>query len=258
MRVETNIQTEDAVGIIAGIIADESERECGLNEHIRKMLEELAEPKFQKFSSSLIPNIPSESVLGVRLPALRKIAKRIAKSDWRSYLADARDDSFEEIVLQGMVIGYAKAELPEVQQYITEFVPKINNWSVCDSFCSGLKVARAHPLEMWEFIMPYVKSDKEYEIRFGIVMMLFYYIDETHISEALNLLDAVRHESYYVKMAAAWAISIYYVSFPVETLEYLKRCKLDDFTYNKALQKIIESRQVDDDTKKRIRSMKRI
>lgn len=233
------------------------ENQYGINEHIRQTLEELAEPKFQKFSSSLIPNIPSDSVLGVRLPALRKIAKKIAKSDWRSYLANARNDSFEEIMLQGMVIGYAKAELLEIQQYIAEFVPKIDNWSVCDSFCTGLKITKEYPQEMWEFILLYVKAEEEYEIRFGIVMMLFYYIDEGHVKEALSLLDAVSHTSYYVKMAAAWAISIYYISFPVETLDYLEYCRLDDFTYNKALQKIIESRQVDDETRRKIRAMKR-
>lgn len=244
----------------ADMVQDKKETlviQYGINESIRKTLEELAEPKFQKFSSSLIPNIPSESVLGVRLPALRKIAKKIAKADWRSYLADARNDSFEEIMLQGMVIGYVKAELSEIQGYIAEFVPKIDNWSVCDSFCSGLKIARTYPQEMWEFIQPYVKAKEEYDIRFGVVMMLFYYVDETHRSEALDLLDHIHQESYYVKMAVAWAVSIYYLSFPKETLEFLEHCHLDDFTYNKALQKIIESKQVEDDTRREIRARKR-
>lgn len=254
MQVIDSMRITDA----AQVKTDRVENEYGINGHIRNMLEELAEPKFQKFSSSLIPNIPPSSVLGVRLPALRKIAKKIAKADWRSYLANARDDSFEEIMLQGMVIGYVKAELPELQSYIARFVPKINNWSVCDSFCSGLKIARTYPQEMWEFIIPYVESQKEYYIRFGVVMILFYYVDEEHRREALGLLEAICHESYYVKMAAAWAVSIYYLSFPKETLEFLNSCNLDDFTYNKALQKIIESRQVDDDTRRKIRAMKRI
>ncbi len=228
-----------------------------VNDEIKQQLKSLAEPDFQKFSSSLIPNIPSESILGVRIPKLRRIAKQIAKSDWRAYLAGARDDSFEEIMLQGMVIGYAKAGLPEIQKAIAWFIPKIDNWSVCDSFCTGLKVAKEHPDAMWEFIVPYVRSGQEYGIRFGIVMMLLYYVDRIHMGEAFRLLDAVKQDSYYVKMAIAWAVSFYYLSFPQETLEFLKECSLDDFTYNKALQKITESRKVSADTKARIRKMKR-
>lgn len=227
------------------------------NDELRSLLETLAEPDFQRFSSSLIPNISSDRVLGVRLPKLREIAKQIARADWRTYLAQATDSSFEETMLQGMVIGYAKDGLSEIQKYIAWFVPKIDNWSICDSFCTGLKVAKAYPDEMWEFVVPYVKSDREYAIRFGVVMLLTYYVDTKHRKDAMDLLEAVRHESYYVKMAVAWAISIYYVNFPKETLEFLLHCSLDDFTYHKSLQKITESRQVDADTKKQIRSLKR-
>lgn len=231
---------------------------CGnINNELRKVLESLAEPEFQRFSSRLIPNIPPKSVLGVRLPKLRRIAKQIAKSDWRTFLEKAQDSSFEEVMLQGMVIGYAKAELPELQRWIAWFIPKIDNWSVCDSFCSGLKAAKSNPEEMWDFIVSYVQSEQEYGIRFGIVMMLFYYVDSVHIEEAFRLLDAVEHDSYYVKMAAAWAVSIYYLSFPEETLEFLKDCSLDDFTYNKSLQKITESRKVSGAVKEQIRRMKR-
>lgn len=227
------------------------------NDEIRELLESLAEPDFQKFASSLIPNIPSESVLGVRLPRLRKIAKQIARSDWRDYLDKAQDLSFEETMLQGMVIGYVREPLQEIKRRIAWFVPKIDNWSVCDSFCSGLKITKDYPDEMWEFIVPYVQSDKEYGIRFGVVMILFYYVDSVHMEEAFRLLDAVQYDSYYVKMAVAWAVSIYYLSFPKETLAFLSGCSLDDFTYNKSLQKITESKKVNADTKEEIRRMKR-
>lgn len=237
---------------------NQKQTDCGglTNCAIRKKLEELSEQDFQRFASSLIPNIPSESVLGVRLPVLRKIAKQIAKADWRGYLACASDASFEEIMLQGMVIGYARTELAVIQRYIAWFIPKIDNWSVCDSFCSGLKVAKAYPEEMWDFVLSYVRSDQEYGIRFGAVMLLNYYVDEMHWKEALAALEEIRHESYYVKMAAAWAVSVFYLKFPKETEEFLENCELDVFTYNKALQKIMESKKIDDDTRRRIRAMK--
>lgn len=224
---------------------------------LRERLENLAEPEYQRFSSSLIPNIGAERVLGVRLPNLRKIAKEIAKGDWREYLKVARDDSFEEVMLQGMVIGYAKTELSEMLIYIEEFLPKIDNWSVCDSFCTGLKVTKQYPDEIWRFIIPYLKDTRPYYIRFGVVMLIDYYIDKEHIDAALQYLDSIHHEDYYVKMAVAWAVSMYYVKLPEETLKYLKENHLDDFTYNKALQKITESLKVDNETKQMIKNMKR-
>ncbi|HWR40530.1 MAG TPA: DNA alkylation repair protein [Patescibacteria group bacterium] len=222
---------------------------------IKQQLMELAEEKYRVFSSGLLPNI--NNVLGVQLPLLRKIAKKITKTDWREYLKTAADDTFEEIMLQGMVIGYVECSVEERLSYIQGFVPKINNWSVCDSFCTGLKFTKENMEQVWAFLQPYVRSDQEFGMRFAIVMLLFYYIDEDHIRSVLEILDSIRYEGYYVKMAVAWAVSTCYVKLPAQTLPYLKNNHLDAFTYNKALQKITESLCVDKDTKIRIRAMKR-
>lgn len=222
---------------------------------IREQLLELANEEYQKFSSALIPNI--NNVMGVRLPELRKLAKMIAKGDWRSYLEDAESEYFEEVMLQGMVIGYVKADIEEILVYVTAFVPKIDNWSLCDSFCVGLKFTIKHMKRVWDFLQSYLNSDKEYEIRFGVVMLLNFYIKEEYIEQVLLRLDTIQHDGYYVKMAVAWAISMCYVKQPDATMIFLSSNSLDDFTYNKALQKITESFRVDQDTKRIIRSLKR-
>ncbi|WCF10824.1 DNA alkylation repair protein [Paenibacillus thiaminolyticus] len=222
---------------------------------IRAQIMALADEKYRQFSASLIPNI--NNVVGVRLPELRKLARNIAKGDWRAYLAQADSDYFEEVMLQGMVIGCAKADVEEILHHIAAFVSKIDNWSVCDSFCSGLKITSLHKERVWEFIQPYLESDREYNIRFGVVMLLNYYIDELHIHGVLERLDRITHEGYYVKMAVAWAVSICFVKLPDITMDYLRSNSLDDFTYNKALQKITESYRVAPETKALIRSMKR-
>ena len=222
---------------------------------IHEQLLALSEPEFQKFSSSLLPG--TNNILGVRLPALRKLAKKIAKGDWRAYLASEEDRSFEEIILQGMVIGYVRADLPELLERIAAFVPKIDNWSVCDSFCSGLKIARKEPEAIWDFLQPYLHTEREFEARFGVVMLLFYFIEDLHIRRVLALLDQIPSKEYYARMAVAWAISICFVRFPALTMEYLKtENSLDDFTYHKALQKITESNCVNRETKAVIRRMK--
>lgn len=228
-----------------------------MNTELKKELLELAEPDYQQFNSRLIPNIEPDTILGVRLPALRKIGARLAKGDWRAYLEAARDDSFEEIMLQGIVIGCAKMDFPELLTYVQWFLPKIDNWAVCDCFCGGLKKVKNHREEMRPLIEQCLADDRAYFIRFGAVMLMDYYMDEAEVERALALLDAVCHEDYYVKMAVAWTISIYYVHFPAKVMPYLMNNHLDDFTYHKALQKIIESRRISKEEKERIRSMKR-
>lgn len=221
-------------------------------EEIRKQLEALSEEKFRKFSTALLPGV--ENMLGVRLPLLRKLSRTLAK-DWRGYLETARDDSFEETMLQGMVVGCADMELTERFEQIAAFVPKINNWSVCDSFCAGLHFAKDHQAEVWEFLKKY-RCGTEFEIRFALVMMIYYFLTVEYVSKVLLALDG-QHQGYYVKMAQAWAVSMCYVRFPALTEEFLEQCSLDDFTYHKALQKITESNSVDAETKKNIRSKKR-
>lgn len=225
------------------------------NENISQQLEELAEDYYRVFSSGLLPN--TDNILGVRLPLLRKIAGQLAKDNWQAYLQTAQDDSFEELMLQGMVIGCVKCPLEDRLVYIQAFVSKIDNWSVCDSFCTGLKFTRENMDRVWGFLRPYIDSEKEFEVRFAVVMLIFYYIDAVHINKVLGILDAVRHEGYYAKMAVAWAVSICYIQFPDVTMGYLENNCLDDFTYNKALQKVTESLKVDKETKKQIRAMKR-
>lgn len=222
---------------------------------IRNQLMKLTEEDYQKFSSKLLPNI--DNILGVRLPAIRKIAKEIAKGDWREYIENAKDDYFEEIMLQGMVIGNVPCDVDERLLLIGNFVPKIDNWSVCDSFCNGLKFTLKNKEEVWQFLKSYYNSTEEYELRFAVVMLLNYYIDNKNINKVLEILDHIDHGGYYVKMAVAWAVSACYIKLPDVTELYLKENNLDKFTYNKALQKITESYRVDKDTKKVIRSMKR-
>lgn len=222
---------------------------------IREQIFELADEEYQKFQSKLCPGI--DNIVGVRIPLLRKLAKEIAKGNWREYMKYAQDEYYEEVMLQGMVLGYVKADIEEVLSYITDFVPKIDNWSVCDSFCVGLKFTKTNMERVWDYIQPYLESKQEFEMRFGIVMLLDFYIEEDYIDRVLILLDEVKHEAYYVKMAVAWAISICYIKFPEKAMKYLNNNTLDDFTYNKGLQKITESLRVDKETKQLIKSMKR-
>ena len=222
---------------------------------IRERLLALSEESYRTFSARLLPDYVR--LMGVRLPALRRLAKEIARGDWRAWLDTADSAYFEEILLQGMVIGCAKADMDEVLLRTKAFIPLIDNWSVCDSFCSGLKMTRTHREQVWAFLQPYFFSKLEFEVRFAVVMGIFYFIDEDYLGRLLDTLDAVRQEGYYAKMAVAWAVSICYVHYPEETAAYLKQCTLDSFTFRKAIQKIGESQAVPQLKKEEIHHIER-
>lgn len=228
---------------------------------IREELVSMADEKYRVFQSKLLPG--TNHLIGVRLPELRKLAKRIAKEYGATYLdvALARQpekELFEEIMLQGMIIGYMKEDISDIFSYTERFVPKIDNWSVCDSFCSGFKYAVTYREEVWEWLQQFLEAEEEFAVRFGIVMLLNYYIDERYLERLFAIFDTVHQDGYYVKMAVAWAVSICYTKYPTQTMDYLKKNELDDFTYHKALQKIVESRCVSDQEKADIRLMRHI
>ena len=225
-----------------------------MEQSLRQLLEAMAEEEYRAFASKLIPNV--RTMLGVRLPKLRKLAQRLAQGNWQAYLDTAAEDTFEEMMLQGMVIGAVQAPPSQIFPYVARFVPKIDNWSVCDSFCAGFKLPKTCPLECWDFLLPYFEDQREFPLRFAIVMLLFYYIDDSHFGQALALLDSVSHEGYYVKTAVAWAVASCHAFRPQETMDYLRRCRLDAFTYQKALSKIIESRVTDNENRALARAMR--
>lgn len=215
-----------------------------------------AQEDFKKFMSPLIPNI--DNVLGVRLPVLRKIAKEIYKNgEWEDFVKQTDCRYMEEIMLQGIVIGLIKKSPEEILGFVKNFVPKIDNWAVCDTFCNSIKFTNKNKKLVWQFIQPYFKSQEEYDIRFGYVMLLTYFIDDDYIDSVLDLVDNFKDERYYARMAAAWALSICYVKQPEKTFKYLNSSRLDNWTFNKSIQKICESLRVDKDTKNMLKCLKR-
>lgn len=221
---------------------------------LREQLLNMAEPGYRDFHAALVPGVGN--ILGIRLPLLRGIAREIARGDWRAFLAGDDVLYYEERMLRGLVIGYARCTPGEKLEYVARFVPEIDNWAVCDCFCWRLKAAERTP--MWDFIQPYFHAEREYELRFAVVMALGNFVDVEHLEKLLELLGGIRHEGYYARMGVAWAVSVCFIKFPERTMRWLREaCPLDDWTFNKSLQKIVESYRVTDADKAAVRAMKR-
>lgn len=220
---------------------------------------ELASKGNKTFTESLHPGVPN--ILGVKIPALRSLAKRIVASGWERYLESAGTYYMEERILQGLVLGYIHPDdtVECYLQRVTQFVHIINSWSVCDtfSFAGGSSYVNQHKQAFWSYVKQWMRQKGEYEIRFGVVMSLKYFVDEEHVAELLTCLDQIASESYYARMAVAWAVAECFIKFPAYTMNYLHQSNLDNFTYNKALEKITESYRVAMSDKEVIKRMKR-
>ena len=223
---------------------------------IRLQLLSCAQEDYKQFSSKLLPGV--KNILGVRLPVLRKIAKQIYISENHQQFILSDDEEFmEELMIKGMIIGLIQNNNEAVIKLVKNFIPKINNWSVCDSFCASLKFAKNNKDIVWQFIRPYFKSDKQFEVRFAVVMFLNYFVEEKYIKQAFELFDLIKQKGYYAQMAIAWAISICFINYEEKTIEYLKISKLDDWTYNKAIQKCLESSRISKGKKLFLKKFKR-
>ncbi len=223
-------------------------------EKTQKQLFDLSEEKYRKFSASLIPNIAN--VLGVRIPVLRKVAKQICDNEeWEKYVAKM-PKYMEEAIIQAIIIG-AKAKSPKDFDMIEKFVVKIDNWAVCDCFCSSLKMVKKYKEETFDFLLKYLNSKKEFEVRFALVVLLDYFVDEKYLGQIFNILNSFCHNGYYAQMAAAWLGSVCFVEFPDETFEYLKNSKLDKTTFNKTIQKIRESYRVEKSVAAKLQTLKK-
>lgn len=270
-----------------------------MRKEIRDRISEYAENEYRDFSAALIPG--AKPLLGVRLPKLREIAKEIAKGDWRSEVAYAEgeyaDAYFEETMLRGMIIGYGTAKKDVTQsegiQYLEQFIPMIDDWSVCDSFCNSFSFANKHRDAVWEVLRKYLYSGKEFEVRVALILLLSQYLKydsdnkklprnrsvsmaaleknpgnmkrsaETkkrfpYIDKILSTLNREFPQGYYARMAAAWLLAEAFVCFPYEVNEMLANdCRTDKQTYNKALQKIRESLNPDAEVKEYMKTLKK-
>lgn len=226
-----------------------------MREKIIKQLMALQDLKYREFHSGLCPR--TENIIGVRIPEQRKIAKELIKDDFRKFLAEVKNEFYEETMIEGIVIAMAPMSLDDRMEYLTRFVPKIDNWAVCDSVCASFKLLPKERDTYWNFVLTYRGSVREFELRFMLIMMLDLFLDDEHLQQIFTIIDTLRTEAYYVNMATAWLVAEAFTKYRDETLRFLQDNHLSRFTHNKAIQKACESYRVDTDDKILLRSMKR-
>lgn len=221
---------------------------------LRSRLQVMAEPDYRDFSAALIPGC--NNMLGIRIPALRALAKELLRSDWQALLAES-DETYEEVMLRGFLIAGAKLTDEVRMTLIRDFVPRIENWSVCDCFCASLRCMKQKPDVWWPFLAEYAASDAEFPIRFSVVCMLDHYLDTPYLPQVLTCLTDLNHPGFYVHMAVAWALATAYTRDSRAVTEILRSHRLGAETHRLCIQKLVDSRRVPDGDKDMLRSLRR-
>lgn len=227
---------------------------------IQKDLFKLADSNYSEFQIKLGCGNDELINIGIRNPILREFSKKLSKEYELDYLLENINEKYyEEIMLKAMLIGNEKKlTFDELEQYIRNFVPKIVDWAICDTFCSELKITKKYKEQMWVLIQEYLESEEEFELRFALVMLLNYFMEEDYIDEIYDIINNVSNDAYYVKMANAWLLSYCIIKFYNKTIDYLKNyCTLKAWTFNKGIQKGIESRRITEKQRNELRKLKK-
>jgi len=220
-------------------------------------IEYLASFKDVKFKDFSIKIIVDDTLIGVRTPILKNIAKSIFKGNYKEFLNVCKPKTYEEKLIYGLIIGNIKEFNKETIKYVNKYSKMINNWALCDLFCSNLKFVKNNKKEVFKYILNTINSNNLWIKRLCFVLLLNYYIEENYLDIIFKLCDTYNTNDYYVEMSVAWLISICYIKYKDKTINYLNNNKLNDFTYNKGIQKIIESKRVTNEEKNILRNKKR-
>ena len=213
---------------------------------ITKQLISLSEEKYKIFQTKLVPDNKYE-ILGIRVPILRNFAKKMEEDDKTKFLKTLPHRYYDENMLHSILISSMK-DYDELIANLEAFLPYIDNWAVCD--CISPKIIKKYSDKFYKFIVKCLDSKHTYTIRFAIVMLLQFYLDENFDKTHLDLVKNIKSDEYYVNMAKAWYFSMALIKQYDSTITLIKEKSMDKFVQNKSIQKARESYKIDDETKK--------
>lgn len=222
---------------------------------IQKTLFLLRDEKYREFNASLIPTVDKESVIGVRTPEIRKLAKELIKSrSAEGFISSLPHRYFEENQLHAFIIAEIK-DFSECIKAVDEFLPYIDNWATCDQLSP--KCFKKNRERLLPYIDEWIKSGKAYAVRFAILCLMRYFLGEEYRDEYPVKVASVKSDEYYVKMAVAWYFATALSTNYGEVIKFISENRLDVWTHNKAIQKSIESYRITDVHKDELRLLKR-
>lgn len=219
-----------------------------------EILQQNADSKYSDFTKKLTPT--KYEMLGIRVPIQRKIAHKINQGNPKSFLEVVGNQYYEEVMIEGLIIAEIKEETL-FQKKLNDFLPKIDNWAICDGFCNSIKIVKNEEQKYFPFFRNLLKREEPFTIRVGLITLLSFYVKKEYLNPIFEGIDEIQSDHYYVNMGAAWLLAEMYIKFPKETEVYFKQAKINDFTMNKTISKIRDSYRISKEQKDEILKYKR-
>lgn len=221
---------------------------------IRARLIELQDLKYKSFQCGLMPTVPVDKVIGVRMPELRRLAREMNRPQLSDdFVKRLPHQFYEENNLHGMLIGYIN-DYKKCIEEINRFLPYVDNWATCDLISP--KILKKYPDDLIFQIKNWISSNHTYTVRFGIKTLMTYYSEENFKKEYLELVSRISSDEYYVNMMVAWYFATeLYFNYDA-TLIYLEEKRLNKWIHNKTIQKAIESYRITEDKKSYLKLLK--
>ena len=222
---------------------------------IQKELFSRQDKEYMKFLSKLTPNVSEDTIIGVRIPEIRKLAKKLVKNnEYEDFLKELPHKYYDENLLHGAIISENK-DFENCIELLNSFLPFVDNWAVCDTISP--KIFKKHKKELIEKIKEWSQSDKTYTCRFGVEMLMTHFLDEDFKKEYLEIVANIHSEEYYVKMVVAWFFATALAKQWDYAVIYLENNRLDVWVHNKTIQKARESLRILEDKKGYLKGLKR-
>ena len=221
---------------------------------VKQELFELQDLKYRDFHAKLIPTMEKEKIIGVRTPALRGFAKKFGKTEEsKLFIKKLPHQYYEENNLHGLLIEQIK-DYDECLVELKRFLPYIDNWATCDLL--ALRLVKKHLDVFIKEIYKFMESEHTYIIRFGISMLMKYYLEDEFKIEYPDKVADIRSEEYYVNMMRAWYFATALAKQYEQIIPFIEKKRLDVWTHNKTIQKAIESYRITDEQKTYLRTLK--
>jgi len=228
---------------------------------IQKKLFSLQDTEYKAFQAKVVPNIAPETIIGVRVPQIRAYAKELWKNNTcsdkenpvKAFLETLPHQYYEENLLHGFLLEFIR-DFDEAARMEDLFIPYIDNWAVCDT--THPKIFKKHTEELLPWIRKWLDSRETYSIRYGINVLMSYYLDDYFKPEYLEMVSAVQSEEYYVNMMKAWFFATALAKQWDSAVEYIENRRMDSWSHNKTIQKAVESFRVSPEHKEYLKSMR--
>ena len=224
-------------------------------DNIRERLFQMQDMKYKEFQSRLIPTVDPDTVIGVRIPAMRKLTKELSGSEGiEEFISELPHKYYEENILHGLIIEKCR-DFGRLVQLLDEFLPYVDNWAVCDILSP--KLFKKYPEEAINEIRRWIDDDAPYTKRFGIEMLMSFYLDDNFKEEYLELVSTIRSDEYSGNMRISWFFATALAKQWDAAVKYLEEGRLGRWTHNKTIQKAIESYRITDEQKSYLRTLKK-